>query len=44
MTTEGEHVIFKDIPVYDAPAFITDKAALQFEETKQLQYERTKPK
>ncbi len=44
MTAEGEHVIFKDIPVYDAPAFVTDKAALQFEESKQVQYERTKTK
>ena len=28
MTVEGEKVIFKDIPVYDAPAFITDKSLL----------------
>ena len=25
---EGEKVIFKDIPVYDAPAFIADKSLL----------------
>ncbi len=28
MIVEGENVIFKDIPIYDAPAFITDKSVL----------------
>ena len=28
MSVEGEKVVFKDIPVYNAPAFITDKSVL----------------
>ena len=28
MVSEGDHVTFKDIPVYDAPVFITDKKIL----------------
>jgi hypothetical protein len=28
MVVEADRVIFKDIPVYDAPAFITDKKIL----------------
>ena len=44
MAVAGDQVTFKDIPVYDAPAFITDRAALTFEESRQLQYERTKTK
>lgn len=41
MVIEGERVTFKDIPVYDAPAFITDQSALTFEESLQVAYERT---
>jgi hypothetical protein len=41
---EGDRVTFRDVPVYDAPAFITDKAVLKFEESKRLVYERTKTK
>jgi hypothetical protein len=28
MSVEGEKVVFRDIPVYDAPTFITDKTLL----------------
>lgn len=44
MTREGDTVIFKDIPVYDAPTFITDADVLNFEEPQQLIYERSKTK
>jgi hypothetical protein len=44
MVIEGERVTFKDIPVYDAPTFITDRSALKFEESSQLVYERTQTK
>jgi hypothetical protein len=40
----GETVTFKDIPVYDSPAFITDKSALQFQEPAQLIWERNHKK
>ena len=30
MTMEGETVVFKDVPVYDGPAAITDKSLLDF--------------
>ena len=44
MIREGETVTFKDIPIYDAPAFITEADALSFEEPQQLIYERKKAK
>jgi hypothetical protein len=44
MVVEGDGVTFKGIPVYDAPAFITDKSALKFEESQQAVYERNKAK
>jgi hypothetical protein len=42
IVVEGDAVIFKEIPVYDAPAFITDQNVLSFQEPPQLVYERTK--
>ena len=44
VVVEGDRVTLKDIPVYDAPAFITDKAVLRIEESRQLVYERTHAK
>ncbi len=40
----GEMVIFKEIPVYDAPAFIMDGDALTFRESPALIYECSKHK
>jgi hypothetical protein len=40
----GDTVVFQDIPVYDAPTFITDKSALQYQEPAQLIWERTQQK
>jgi hypothetical protein len=39
---EGEGVTFRDIPVYDAPAFITGKDAVTYEESAALIYERSR--
>jgi hypothetical protein len=44
VTVEGETVIFREIPVYDAPAFITDTDAVTYEESPALIYERSKHK
>ena len=38
---EVETVTFKDIPVYDAPTFITDKDTVTYEESPALIYKRT---
>jgi hypothetical protein len=44
VSIETQTVTFKDIPVYDAPAFITDKDAITYEESPALRYERSKHK
>jgi hypothetical protein len=44
VSVEGETVIFRDMPAYDAPAFITDKDAVTYEESPALIYERSKHK
>ena len=44
VSVEADSVIFKDIPVYDAPAFITSRDALTYEESAALIYERSKHK
>jgi hypothetical protein len=44
VSMEGETTIFKEIPVYDAPAFITGKDAITYEESPALIYERSKHK
>lgn len=44
VTVDGDIVTFKDIPVYDAPTFITDKNDLVFEESVVRVFERTKIK
>ena len=40
VSVAGETVTFREIPVYDAPAFITDRNALAYEESPALIYER----
>lgn len=42
ITVEGETVTFKEIPVYDAPTFITSRNAVTYEESPALIYERSK--
>lgn len=42
INVEGETVTFKEIPVYDAPAFITDIGAISYGESPALIYERSK--
>lgn len=44
MTGEAGTVTFEAIPVYDAPAFITDRDALTYEESPALLYERSHDK
>jgi hypothetical protein len=44
ISVAGDTVTFRDIPVYDAPAFIACKADLKFEEPAQLIWERTHKK
>lgn len=44
MVVDGDTVTFKDVPVYDAPTFITDKDAITFEESAELVYNRSKEK
>jgi len=44
VVVDGDVVSFKDIPSYDAPAFITDRDTLTFEESPALAYERSKQK
>ena len=41
MLVEGDTVTFTDIPVYDAPAFITDRAAITYVESPALVYQRS---
>jgi hypothetical protein len=42
VVVENDKVIFRDIPVYDAPAFITDRDVLSIVESEKLIYERKK--
>jgi len=42
VSVEADTITFKDIPVYDAPAFITDRDALTYEESPALIYERSR--
>jgi hypothetical protein len=44
VSVEGEVVTFREIPVYDAPAFITDREAVIYEESPALIYERSQGK
>lgn len=44
ISVAGDTVTFKDVPVYDAPAFITDKAVLQYQEPAQLIWQRSQKK
>ena len=44
MSVDGDTVTFKDIPVYDAPTFITERDSLLYEESARLVYERTHAK
>jgi hypothetical protein len=44
VNVEGGTITFKEIPVYDAPAFITDRDAVTYEESPTLSYERSKHK
>ena len=44
VNVEDGTVTFKEIPVYDAPAFITDRNAVTYEESPTLSYERSKNK
>jgi polysaccharide biosynthesis protein PslG len=44
VNVEGDATTFKDIPVYDAPTFITDRDAITFKESPALIYERSKQK
>lgn len=39
---DGNTTVFKDLPVYDAPTFVAEKADLAFVEPARLVYERTK--
>ena len=41
VSIEGDTTTFKDIPVYDAPTFITDRDAITFKESPALIYERS---
>lgn len=40
----GEIVVFKGLPVYDAPVFIADREAITYKESPALIYERSKHK
>lgn len=44
ISMDGQTIIFKDIPVYDAPTFITDKDVINYVESPALIYERSKGK
>ena len=44
VSVAADTVTFTDVPVYDAPAFITDWNALTYEESPALVYERSKHK
>jgi hypothetical protein len=41
IATEGDMNVLKDIPVYDAPVFITGKGALSYAQPLQLIYEHS---
>jgi hypothetical protein len=41
VSEEGEVVTFREIPAYDAPAFITDRDAISYEESPAVIYERS---
>lgn len=40
VSVEGDTTVFIDLPVYDAPVFVTDKSLLTFEEPQRLIWER----
>jgi len=42
ISVRGDAVTFTGIPIYDAPAFITDRDAVTYEESPALVYERSK--
>jgi hypothetical protein len=44
LSVTAQIITFKDIPVYDAPAFITDKNAFTYKESPALLYEHSKQK
>ncbi len=44
VSVTGDTITFKEIPVYDAPTFITDKSALKYQEPAQLIWERSQKK